>query len=441
MFNRKLKPILGLILGVVLVVLASAWTASATNKNFEVWLVDQSNSPELSYGGKIYIYEGSNLMGKNLDKVKPASVIDVSAETSQMCLNETGANPVRPHMLLFNSNNSHAILSFVASGHVVIYDAAKQTPVACIRTTPGVDGITQAHAAFPSPDNSYILLANQNGKLLERIDTDYKNNSYTLNTNSTLNLATCVTANNVACQLANVRPDNAPICPIIPDSSSDLVFVTLRGGGMFVVDPKSNPISILAEYDMKTVKGNGCGGVEAKGNMYMNSGGGTSGQLYGFDIYRFPLKNYKQSNPVNTPRPLVTFADNSAGRDSHGMTVTNQDRFVWVADRGQKKIEMISVDSDQRVNTIDLIASGDIKPTPDLLDISPSGNRVFMSLRGPTPLSADPHVSLGPIPGLGVIQVSQNGRNGTLAGIIPISNMGADKVEHADAHAIRVRIK
>ena len=379
-------------------------------------------------------------MGENLEKVKPASVIDVAGETAKMCLEETGANPVRPHMLLFNSNYSHAILSFVASGHVVIYDAAKQTPVACLRTTPGEKEVMQAHAAFPSPDDSYIIVANQNGKLLERIDTDYKTNSYTLNADATLNLATCVTENEVPCQLAKVRPDNAPICPII-DSSGDLGFVTLRGGGMFVVDPKSNPMAILAEYDMETVKGNGCGGAEAKGNMYINSGGGTPNQLFGFDVYKFPLHNYKQSNPVNTPTPKVIFADNSTERDSHGMVATKQDRFMWVADRAEKKIEIISVDSNKRVNTIDLIASGDIKPTPDLLDISPFGERIFMSLRGPTPLSADPHVSSGAIPGLGVVQVNHNGNNGFLKGIIPISNMDGDKVERADAHGIRVRLK
>ena len=68
------------------------------------------------------------------------------------------------------------------------------------------------------PDDTYILVANQNGKLLERLDVDYTTNTYTLNPDATLNLATCITPNGVACQVDSVRPDTAPICPIIDAS-------------------------------------------------------------------------------------------------------------------------------------------------------------------------------------------------------------------------------
>lgn len=34
---------------------------------------------------------------------------------------------------------------------------------------------TQAHAAVPAPDETYILVANHNGQLLQRINTDYSN--------------------------------------------------------------------------------------------------------------------------------------------------------------------------------------------------------------------------------------------------------------------------
>ena len=37
------------------------------------------------------------------------------------------------------------------------------------------------------------------------------------------------------CQAAGVRPDNAPICPFVA-SDNGPAFVTLRGGGLFVVD-------------------------------------------------------------------------------------------------------------------------------------------------------------------------------------------------------------
>lgn len=408
---------------------------------YEVWLVDQSNSPGKTYGGRIYIYEGSDLHGEALASAAPTSVIDLGAAAATLCFNSTGANPVRPHMVLFNSTHSHAILSFVASGHVLILDAATRAPLACFQTAPGAGGARQAHASFPSPDDSYILIANQNGKQLERIATDYANNIFTYDAPATLNLAgACVTPNGIACELAGVRPDNAPICPII-DSSSQLGFVTLRGGGLFVVDPTTSPISILAEYDRGTVHGNGCGGAEVGGSMYVNSGGGTAANLSEFDVYRFPLAGYGAANPPNTPAPALLYSDDAApDRDSHGMVVTKHGRYVWVADRDLDVIEVFDSATGKRVNTINL-QGVTANLSLDLGDISPAGNRVFFSTRGPNPLSGDPHASVGDLPGLAVIQVEQGGRGGAYKGNLRISNVDAGGVERADGHGLRVRRK
>jgi hypothetical protein len=80
-------------------------------------------------------------------------------------------------------------------------------------------------------------------------------------------------------------------------------------------------------------------------------------------------------------------------------------------------------------------------PSLDLADISPSGNFVFVSLRGPNPLSGDPHSSTGITPGVGVVQLEQGGRTGSMKTIVRISNRDANRVERADAHGIRVRLK
>ena len=129
---------------------------------------------------------------------------------------QTGANPVRPHMLAFNASHTHAILTFVASGHVVVFEAATRTPVACVRTTVGAGGQRQAHAAQPTPDDSYILVSNQNGKRLDRIATDYANNTFVLD--ASLDLANGLTPNGVPREFAG-RPDNAPII-VVPDATS-----------------------------------------------------------------------------------------------------------------------------------------------------------------------------------------------------------------------------
>lgn len=79
-------PVLALVLG---------FSGPAAAKGFEVWLVDQSNSPGKSFGGALYIYDGKDLMGKKAARA-PAEKIDLGGATSELCITETGAAPVRP---------------------------------------------------------------------------------------------------------------------------------------------------------------------------------------------------------------------------------------------------------------------------------------------------------------------------------------------------------
>lgn len=423
-------------------------------RDFEVWLVDQSDSFGKTYGGTIHIYEGSDLNRRDASSATPTDVLDLSGATAALCVTQTGADPVRPHMLAFNATHSHAILTFVASGHVVVFEAATRTPVACVRTSAGAGEQRQAHAAQPTPDDAYILVANQNGKRVDRITTDYATNTFVLD--ATLDLANGVTPNGVLREFEG-RPDNAPIL-VVPDATGSLAFVTLRGGGLFVIDPTTTPMEILAEYDKTTVHANGFGGVEANGRMYINSGAGHADTNPSeFAIYRFPLSGYAASNPPNTPAPVGVFSDDddtasssaheahraygAHERDAHGMVAAKRNRYLWVLDRARSVAEVFDTASDAHVNTIALNHPLSDDLTPDLADLSPAGHRMFVSLRGPNPLSGSPHAATGSTPGLGVIQVKQGGKGGELKSVVEISNVDAGGVERADAHAIRVRLK
>lgn len=404
---------------------------------FEVWAVDQSDTNGLTYGGTVFIYPGSSLIGKTGVGPVPAEIIDLGGRTSALCLEQTGERPVRPHMIFFNAAHTHAVLAFVASGHVVIFDAAARAPVACLRTSAGVDGARQAHAAVPAPDDAYILVANQNGKRLERIATDYAAGTFAWEPAATLDLATCVAPSGDPCQSPQLRPDNAPICPTI-DATGAYSFITLRGGGLFVIDAAATPMQIVGEYDAATVHGNGCGGVEAGGSMFIDSGGATQANLDQFDVYRFPLTGYAPTNPANTPAPEVVFADDAPDRDAHGMALV-KGRALWVLDRSRGVAEIFDVATSAHVGTVDLKGAYSSDPAPDLVDVSPPGKYLFVTLRGPTPLSGDPHASTGSTPGVGIIYVTRGGRSGELKAIVPITNMDACGVERADPHGIRVR--
>jgi DNA-binding beta-propeller fold protein YncE len=432
---RRIWAIAALLLGVV-----SATVLAGGNDKYEVWAIDQSNSSGTTFGGTLYIWDGHDLEQRHLAATAPVERINLAGDTAALCLARTGANPVRPHMMAMNPAQTHAIISFVASGHVVIMDAETRQPVACFRTSAGVGGVRQAHMSTPSPDGTYVTVANQNGKLFERIRTDYRTNTFVHETAATLNLATCTTPNGLPCESASLRPDNAPICPIT-ESTSRFTFVTLRGGGLFVVDSLATPMQIVGEYDTGTIHGNGCLGAEVPGKMYIDSGGGTAANLHQADLYAFPVSGYSVFNAPNTPVPTLVFSDPSEGADAHGAALTKHSQFLWIADRGRNFLWVVDTATDAIVNTIPLEGPVSDDPTPDLLAVAPNGSHAFMSLRGPVPLTADPHVSTGSTPGVGILKVTEGGRNATFEAIAPASNVDSAGVERADVHAMTIRVR
>jgi len=202
---------------------------------------------------------------------------------------------------------------------------------------------------------------------------------------------------------------------------------------------------IVAEYDAKNVKGNGCGGVEINGQMYVNSGGRPGPMqhlhVYGFDVYRFALEAFRAKSgpfPVNDPAPKVVFAAEGE-RDSHGIALTGRGSYAWVMDRHKDVIEVLATRDDTHVGTVALNGPLTSNAAPDLTDTAPAGDLVFVALRGPTPLSGDPHNATGATPGLGIIEVTEGGRSGRLRAIVRLTNVGEDGVERADPHGLRVR--
>jgi hypothetical protein len=424
-----------------------ALTVNSPNRTFahreyEVWLIDQSNTNGQTFGGTVYIFDGDDLTRhrRKGSTAAPARVIDLGGAVGALCLATTGANPVRPHMLAFNSTESHAVLTFVASGHVVFFNARTREPVACLRTEPGAAGARQAHAAWPTSDDRYVLVANQNGKKLERIFTDYSHNLFVQEPAATLDLAGCTTPSGAPCEDPALRPDNAPICPFTA-SDNGPAFVSLRGGGLFVVDWRTMPMSIVSEYDRSSVPPNGCGFIEAKGMVYANGGGATASNLDQFSVYRVPMDGHAPGGAPNTPAVDPLFNDEAEARDAHGVGVTKHERYVWVGDRAANVAEVFHAKSGARVRTVDLTSPFSADPTPDLIASSPDRHWFFISTRGPNPLSGDPHSATGSTPGLLIVRLLGNGRTGEVFGLARISNIDAGGIERADAHGIGVRRK
>ena len=383
---------------------------------YEVWLTDQSDTGKES-GGFLYIYDGAALAA-NPAAAKPAVTIDLSGEINTFCEEATKKPVRRPHMLFFNKNQDHAILSFL-SGHVLFMDAKTRKPEACLSMGKNV------HAAWPTPDQKMAIAANIAEKKFIRIWTDYATHKFSFDPEKDVV--------NLAAFEGGERPDTSPICPIT-ESSSRYAFVTLRGGGLLVFDVTTTPMKVVATLDNNQIHPAGCGGIQVGDTMYINSGGGWPVAPLSYDVYALDLSNL----PKSVSAKLVSQRDDKFA-DSHGMAGVG--RYVWSADRAGNNVEIIDTLSNLSVGSIELVTDANKDPAPDLMDNAPDGQYVFVGLRGPNPLTGNDKTAnnaKGTIPGVGVIHVDGGGKVGHYKGQAAITNM-KDGKETADTHGIAVR--
>ena len=515
--NRTLRKG-GWLLAVAFMALIGA-TPVIHARGYEVWVSDQANTqgitaqaPTGTHGGAVRIYDGADL--EKTPPVDKPVVLDVTADLFPAANATTGAHVVRIHGILPSPDHRYMALNFVASGHLGIVDGETKLPVCLFRAT-GTSTGQQNHMSFWAPNGHSIIVANQNGRMLERVDVtrDSKGavTSFEFNAAASLDLVgganritaqpvaadlnpddgiTCTVSGTVADgqatttptgalkQAEGVRPLNTVICPIVA-SASQHAFATLGGGGMFVIDTRSTPMAIVAEYDMSVIRAAGCGGVEAEGFMHLNTG--TSGpNISEFTLYRFSL-DYPVApafNASNTPAPIAVWADADNGkvagadmlagnnRDAHGLVLasdasTGKPRYLHQMDRIRNNVEVFKVASSQDKqlfqhagsysltttsacgSTLGTTKSND--PTPDLGDLSVAGNtkgkRIYVALRGPFPLTVS-HAADGSCPGLGIIELSSSLTSGTLTHVLPTTVLDAEESKNlSDPHAAIVRVK
>ena len=377
-------------LGLVMVAVRPSTTSSQESGRYEVWTIDQSDAAR--GGARLYIYDGQRLATG-----QPPAPEVVNLDTAARGV---GDGPgVRPHVVTFTSTFNHAIISNVASGHVYVMRTGDRRIVASI------DVGEQAHHAEASPDGAFILVANQNGKRLARIKADFAVEQFAYSRGDDLNLGALEDAG---------HPDNAPICPVVDGGK---VYVTVRGGGLYIVDYRATPMRVLKTYNRDEVAPAGCGGVAIGEKVYINSGTAISSDLYVLD----------RASDAITKRLRLTWT----GSDGHGLAVTGGGRFLWMGNRADHNIVVINTNRDAVAGLITGFGAA-----PDIMGLSPDGRRVFIALRGPNNLTGGP-TAKGETPGIAVFEVTDEGRGGRRIGFVPIGDQSP--ATPVDPHTLGIR--
>ena len=412
--------------------------AGANSGTYEVWTIDQTDTRP-GHGGLLHVYNGRDLEAGAA--TAQAETTDLGGDASAMCLERTGRTLTRPHMLVFNGGalnqpggSRWAVVASVVSGHILLLDGDTREPLDCVRMSPGAGGAIQAHAMWPTPDQRHVIVANQNGKLLQRVRTDYAAGDLSVEPEATLSLFEGTTPSGAPKQDPVLRPDNAPICPRTTDDGR-MAFVSLRGGGAVVVDHAATPMRIIAEYDKAHVGDNGCGQIEANGRMYVNAGAGAPGRPDASEVSSFELSEFRlDGTPPNTPAPTLVYR-REGDVDALALARTKGEKYLLAGDRSQNDVTVVDTRSNEVLRRWSLTGPLSSDPAPDLFDLSPDDKLVFASLRGPAPLSGG-HDAIGSSPGVGVIVLREGGRDGEVVGVAPARRSDA---QPPDPHAIAVR--
>ncbi len=408
----------------VLAALAATSPAAGqtSSTRYEVWALDQSDT-DAAGGGLLYVWNASALRLR-ADLATPTKVNLADAARAAGC-------PVarRPHMAIASRSrpSTHVVLANVASGMTYFMDVRTKAIVGCISTAggfAGAGGSVASHASVPTPDGRMVIVADmgaagQNG-FLHKIQTNHATNTYTLV--ETLPLAP---------QQAALGTLARPVCHDYT-ANARFAYVTIAGGGLLVVDLGTSDsgvdMRVAKVYPASALPAVGCGAFRLPGNRMLVgterlSEDPTAPPSSGTD--RLYVLDTSGATRGVFPDPVATIA--LPGTDAHGVstcTDTNGSLFARVAMRLSDHLNVIDLQTYRVVRSHPLARPPwSPNPTPDILDVV--GDRAYVTLRGPRPLTAITTLQAADrTPGVGVLQIDPDclGLTWEASGLAPMAD-------------------
>jgi DNA-binding beta-propeller fold protein YncE len=283
-----------------------------------------------------------------------------------------------PHMIEFTSDHRYAFVAAPATGNTAVIRAADRAVIAVIPTGP------RTHHAAVSPDDRKVLVsvigaANTpwDGKLVE-IDVDLAGERFTLGRELVL-------ADDplFAARRGEFRETGGAVC-LAYTADGGAAYVTLGPGldegGVVVVDPAE--LRLLQVFPPGTVDAN-CGTLLSPTGEHMYLVGGDR------DVGVFHAVDTRTHEPVHRAE--------THGHDAHGSWMSPDGTEYWLVNRVTSNAIVVDTRTRQVLHEIEFVGK-----TPDIVSMSPDGRHVYITLRGPNPVTM-PHVAVGETPGIAVI--------------------------------------
>lgn len=304
--------------------------------------------------------------------------------------------PIVPHMIDFSSDYEYAAVACTNGARTLVFRTEDRELVGNIETGPS------SHFAGFGPNDDYIQVDVIGDGAIVRIDADLDAEEFEI-------VDSIVISETPAFQEREEEFGNAnPICHQYTDQGYS--YHTLGPGvddsGLVILDIESFEIAYL--YSPAEVRSN-CGTIShpTDDKFYLTAGApsnrpdGGVGEWFVFDTEtNRPIDLNGNVIPEEETFENVDIARDANGYDTHGFWIVPDNSELWILNRETHNGLVVDPSSDEVIDEIQSYG-----PAPDILAASPEGDYIFASLRGPNPVSGDPHAAEGETPGFSVIDI------------------------------------
>jgi DNA-binding beta-propeller fold protein YncE len=325
--------------------------ATVSESDYEIWAMDQGTHV-------IHVFD---------------------AELREVGRIDMGAHGVRvPHMIEFTSDHAYAFVAAPATGNVAVIRTVDREVVTVLPTGP------RTHHAAVAPDDRSVLVsvigaadAPWDGKLVE-IEVDAAEEHFTIGRELVLAEDPLF-----AEQREEFRETGGAVC-LAYTADGRAAYTTLGPGldegGVVVVDPAA--LRLVRVFPPNRVEAN-CGTLLSPTgeHMYLVGGDREIGVWHAVDT--------RSHEPVHRAE--------TRGHDAHGSWLSPDGSEYWLVNRVTSNAIVVDTRTHEVLEEIEFVGK-----TPDIVSMSPDGRWVYITLRGPNPVTM-PHVAVGETPGFAVI--------------------------------------
>ncbi len=383
--------------------------SETSDYEYEVWALDQSDNNNIH----IYTPDSEEDDGFVEEDVLDLDSIDVDNSIE------------RPHMIDFSSDGEYAVVANTVSGNIAIIHSDSRDVIEILDTGPG------SHFGGFTPDDEYIHVDVIGTSEIVRVDADLEKEAFEIVDEIEIN-------ENID---GLTEEEGSPVCHEFDNNGRSIHTLgpSYHDAGVVIVD--HDEFEVVEAWGGDDLPAN-CGTMPHpnKNKFYLTAGlpsdpdGDEDGVGEYYVLHTPPGRGDQRGRGAGTR--IHRDGVSTEGIDAHGIFPVESKDEMWIVNRETNDGVIVDLNNNKVKETIDTFGPADHEEpaesdAPDILWSSPDDEYMFGTLRGPNPLSGDPHAATGVNPGFAVWDVESRDRVAT------VQPAGDD--EDADFHGIGVR--